>query len=85
MDTFILLDRKLIKLNIAAFIHAHMCACNYIFGYKGAERVFLLCFNPTLVCYRPFCEFTFRVQYNLVRCLWQYNTFFYVGIFSSVK
>lgn len=67
MDTFILLDGKWIMLNVAAFIHALRCACNYIFGYKGAARVFLLCFNPNLVCYSPFCEFTFHVQYNLVR------------------
>lgn len=80
VDSFILFDPNWIKL-----IHACMCAYNYIFGYKSVTRVLLLCFNPNLVCYSSFCEFTLHVQYNLVRCLLQCNTFFYVGIFSRVK
>lgn len=79
VDSFILFDPNWIKL-----IHARMCAYNCIFGYKSVARV-LLCFNPNLVCYSPFCEFTLHVQYNLVRCLLQCNTFFYVGIFACVK
>lgn len=59
---------KLDKAEYAALIHAHIFFC-----YKSVERGFLL-FSPNLVCYSPFCEFTFQVQCNLVRCLLQCNT-----------
>lgn len=64
---------KLDKAEYAALIHAHMCAYNYFFDYKSVERVFLL-FNPNIVYYSPFCEFTFHFQCNLVRYLLHCNT-----------